>query len=282
MNATGIGGGVESMSRLRRFGANVAAAFTALVRTPRTDAHRPAWPAFTRPAIGSAIAIAVLAATMVMLDPWSIARVRALPPPLISVFGDITDFGLSGWFLWPIGLLLIAIAVLDTCVMPRVAHGVLASLAARLGFVFAAIAVPGLLVAIIKRLIGRARPFVTGDDTWVYQLWVWRSDHASLPSGHATTAFAAAIAIGAVWPKARMVMWIYAGLIAVSRIVVVAHHPSDVIAGAIAGTIGALLVRNWFATRRLGFAVMSDGSVHALPGPSWRRIKAVARKLLSA
>ncbi len=283
MSATGIGGnGAAGTSRLRRFGANVAAAFAAAVRTPRTDAHRPAWPAFARLAIGAAIAILVLAATMMMLDPWSIARVRGLPPSLISVFDDITDLGLSGWFLWPIGLLLVAIAVLDTRIMPRLVHGVLASLAVRLGFVFAAIAVPGLFVAVIKRLIGRARPFVTGDDTWAYQLWVWRSDHASLPSGHATTAFAAAVAIGAIWPRARMVMWIYAGVIAMSRIVVVAHHPSDVIAGAIVGTIGALLVRNWFATRRLGFAVMSDGSVQALPGPSWRRIKAVARKLLSA
>jgi len=42
-------------------------------------------------------------------------------------------------------------------------------------------------------------------------------------------------------------------------------------------------VRNWFAARRLGFAVSSGGAVHAMPGPSFNRIiKAVARRLHSA
>jgi undecaprenyl-diphosphatase len=78
-------------------------------------------------------------------------------------------------------------------------------------------------------------------------------------------------------------MWIYAVLIALSRVIITAHHPSDVIAGAIVGAVGAYLVRNWFAARRLGFAVNSDGSVHPMPGPSIRRImKAVARRLHSA
>ena len=78
-------------------------------------------------------------------------------------------------------------------------------------------------------------------------------------------------------------MWIYAVLIALSRVVITAHHPSDVIAGAIVGAVGAVLVRNWFAARRLGFTVATDGSVRAMPGPSFRRIiKAVARRLHSA
>jgi undecaprenyl-diphosphatase len=72
-------------------------------------------------------------------------------------------------------------------------------------------------------------------------------------------------------------------MIALSRVIITAHHPSDVIAGAIVGAGGAYLVRNWFAARRLGFAVSSDGLVQAMPGPSVRRIvKAVARRLHSA
>jgi undecaprenyl-diphosphatase len=78
-------------------------------------------------------------------------------------------------------------------------------------------------------------------------------------------------------------MWTYAVLIAVSRIVIGAHHPSDVLAGAIAGALGALLVRNWFAERRLGFAVGADGVVRPMPGPSLGRIaKAVAHRLHGA
>ena len=69
--------------------------------------------------------------------------------------------------------------------------------------------------------------------------------------------------------------------IALSRIFVLGHYPSDVIAGAVVGTVGALLVRYYFALRRLGFSVGPDGTLHQLPGPSLRRMKAVARELLA-
>ena len=76
-------------------------------------------------------------------------------------------------------------------------------------------------------------------------------------------------------------MWIYALIIAVSRVVLFAHHPSDVIARRRRrASSGALLVRDWFAARRLGFVIGADGSVRALPGPSIARIKRVARALL--
>jgi undecaprenyl-diphosphatase len=237
--------------------------------------------------LGTAVAIAAVAAAMLLLDAWSTGNVRGLPAGITSVFGVITDLGLSGWFLYPLAFMLVLMAAVDRPALPAMDRGVLAALAVRLGFVFMAIVVPGLFVAIVKRLIGRARPFVVAQETWGYATWAyapfgWRSDFASLPSGHATTAFAAAVAIGAIWPRARLVMWIYAFLIALSRVIVTAHHPSDVIAGAIVGSIGALLVRNWFAVRRLGFAVAPDGMVHARPGPSWRRVKAVAGRLVSA
>jgi undecaprenyl-diphosphatase len=167
--------------------------------------------------------------------------------------------------------------------LSRFSRGILAAWAVRLGFVFAAIAAPSLLATVIKRLIGRARPFVAGSDVWAYEPFNWQARYASFPSGHSTTAFAALVAIGAIFPQARALMWIYAVLIALSRVIITAHHPSDVIAGAIVGAVGAFMVRNWFAARRLGFTVGPDGSVRAMPGPSVRRIiKAVARRLHSA
>jgi undecaprenyl-diphosphatase len=220
---------------------------------------------------------------MLLFDAWSVAMARRLPVMLVDAFNRLTDLGLSGWFLWPLGLVLIALALVDSPSMTAFPRHVLAAWAVRLGFVFTAIALPGLFVTVVKRLIGRARPFVDGDGVWNYLPFSWRVDYASLPSGHATTAFSALVAIGALFPQARPLLWIYALLIALSRVVVTAHHPSDVVAGAIVGATGALLVRNWFAGRRLGFTVGADGAVRAMPGPSWRRIvKAVARRLHSA
>jgi len=63
--------------------------------------------------------------------------------------------------------------------------------------------------------------------------------------------------------------------------VVTAHYPTDVLAGALVGIIGATMVRRYFADRRLGFVVETDGTIHQFPGPSLKRIKAVARDLLA-
>jgi undecaprenyl-diphosphatase len=268
--------------RLRQFGSNVRASIVLFFRSPRPPGRRPAWPPRGKLAPSAVAAILIVVAAVLMLDARSVAGARQLPVELVWVFGRITGLGLSGWFLYPIGFLLLALAWADSPALPNLTRKVLVTIAYRLGFLFMAIAVPGLFTAIVKRLIGRARPFVAGEDPWTSLLFVWRPDYASFPSGHATTAFAAAIAVGAIWPRARPLMWVYAVAIALSRVIVTAHHPSDVIAGAIVGAIGALLVRNWYASRRLGFTVTADGAVRKLPGPSWRRIKAVARRTVSA
>ncbi len=269
----------------RRIVANVAAWFATLNRTPRVPAARwwPLWPLTGRVVLGTVVSILLIGGVMIVFDAWAITEARLLPAWLRNVFAEITDFGKSGWFLWPIGLLLLGIAALASPALPRFSQLVLATIVVRLGFLFLAIGVPGLFDTVLKRLIGRARPFVSGiADPYVYAPFAWSPAYASLPSGHATTAVAAAIAIGAIWPRARVVMWIYALVIAVSRVVITAHHPSDVIAGAILGAVGALLVRSWFASRRLGFAIGADGHVRALPGPSLRRIKKVAVRLAGA
>lgn len=267
---------------LGRFVSNVRVAFGLLLRPPRSADRRPAWPPQGTLALSALISILVLIAVVMLLDAVSIRGAKLLPPDVVWVFEYITRLGLSGWFLYPIGITLAALALADFSKLPDFSRRMITTIACRLGFVFLAIGVPGLFVAIVKRLIGRARPGFSGDETWAQMLFVWRAEYASFPSGHATTAFAAAIAIGAIWRAARPVMWVYAVLIAVSRVVVLAHHPSDVVAGAIVGTVGALMVRNWYATRRLGFTILADGTVRPLPGPSWRRIKAVARRTFSA
>jgi len=264
--------------RWRRCGANIAAALVTLLRPARGG--RPVWPSRGRLLAYAAGACAAIAAAMLLLDERVVRAMRLLPAWLVAWFDEITDFGKSGWFLWPLGVLLLALAAIAALDMTRISRLVLAALAVRVGFVFLAIGLPGLVVAILKRLIGRARPLVE-DGTLVLMPFIWRPEYASIPSGHGTTAFAAAIAIGAVWPRVRALMWVYALLIAASRVAISAHYLSDVIAGALFGIFGAILVRDWFAARRLGFVVDAAGRVRTLPGPSWRRLKRVARRLLA-
>jgi undecaprenyl-diphosphatase len=259
---------------VRRAGAYLLAWLTLPGRPPRRPAaSAPLLPA-SRLAAGLVVAAAATGGAMLVLDAWAFGQQKRLPIPLIDVFNEITDFGKSGWFLWPLGLLIVALALVAAATPGRLVYVTITALVVRLEFMFAAIAVPGLVVTIVKRLIGRVRPSELGP--FAYVPFSWRPDYAGMPSGHATTAFAAAVALGAVWPRARPLLWLYAVVIALSRVIIAAHYPSDVIAGACVGGCAALIVRNFFAARRLGFAAGPDGRVRAQPGPSLRRIKAVA------
>lgn len=264
----------------RRCIANVATALAILVRPPRIHPRLP-WVSLRQLAVATAITVVVLVLGMAFIDtPLSHAAQR-LPRWVISFFNNITDYGKSGWFLWPIGIVFLLLAALPP-VLPRFAQGVLAAIMVRVGFLFTAIALPGLFVTTVKRMIGRARPPVTGgSNPFDFMPFIWRADFASFPSGHSTTAFSVLVAFGTLWPRTRTIALVYALTIAASRIIVTAHYPTDVLAGAIVGTVGALMVRRWFALRRLGFSVGPDGMTYLYPGPSLKRIKAVARDLLA-
>jgi membrane-associated phospholipid phosphatase len=272
----GIGRAGAPETGLRRVIGNLTTWLALPLRPRRVPAIR-LLPPTLRLLVGGCAGVLFVALSMIALDERGVAFAAALPLWVVETFNEITDFGQSGWFLFPIGAFIVVAAALATPAAGRGSILVLTSLIVRLEFVFLAIALPGLFVTIVKRLIGRVRPSDLGP--FAYMPWSWRPAYASLPSGHATTAVAAAIAIGAIWPKTRVPMWIYAGIIALSRVVIQAHFVSDVIAAGFVGGFGAILVRNWFAARRLAFVPAPDGAIHALPGPAWRRLKTVARRL---
>jgi dolichol-phosphate mannosyltransferase len=259
-------------SPLSRVPAILATWLALPARTPLVRLYNPLWPITPWRARRALAVVAVILAMMIFVDRGAIETARRLPVWLTSDFDFISDFGKSGWFLVPLGTLLLSLAVAASVARSRRTFLTLTSVALRLWFLFLAIALPGLFTDALK-FVGRARPFVTGiADPFAYSFFDWRSDYQSLPSGHATTAFAAAVAFGALWPRARPMLWVYAVAIAVSRVVITAHHPSDVVAGAIVGILGAMLIRNWFAARRLVFLVDGAGIVRARPGPSLRRM----------
>jgi membrane-associated phospholipid phosphatase len=251
---------------------NLARWSRVLLRPPRA----PIPPVSKAAIAAAALALAVSVAAMILIDATAVEWARGMTGAVHDVFEQITNAGLSGWWLVPSGAAFLCLAALASPALPLLTRGVLAALAARLAFVFWAVALPGLFTAIVKRLIGRARPYMdVHGDPFTYMPFAWRSEYGSLPSGHSTTVAAAALAIGALWPRIRPLMWLYALTIMFSRVVVLAHHPSDVIAGAVVGAAGAELVRRSFAARRL---VFSPHNLAVYPGPSLGRVAAALHR----
>ena len=91
----------------------------------------------------------------------------------------------------------------------------------------------------LKRVFERPRPSLV--DPAVHPL-VPVPHSYSMPSGHAATAFAAAVAVGLVHPRLRWALLVLAALIALSRVWLGVHYLSDVLAGAALGSAIAWLV----------------------------------------
>jgi undecaprenyl-diphosphatase len=259
--------------------ANLVAGLVTPLRRPRgawTVRLVPAWRRYA-PYLPPLAAFVV--AAMVWLDTPIMRAASELPRGFLDFVNEITDFGRGAWPLTPLGVLLIASTVALLPSLPFMARGALTAASIKVGYMFAAIGLTGLADTIIKRIIGRVRPSDLG--AFAYEPFSWRSDYASFPSGHTTNVFATLVAVGLIFPRARPALWVYALVIGASRVIGTAHFLSDVIAGAAFGAFGAIVIRDWFAARRLGFYVGSDGRVHPMPGPSFRRLNKVARVLVN-
>jgi undecaprenyl-diphosphatase len=104
-----------------------------------------------------------------------------------------------------------------------------AALAATLGIV---------LFLVLKRRIGRRRPCALLPHCWSTLL---PPDQFSFPSGHTITAFAVSISLIAFYPGLAIGLLFCACSIGLSRILLGMHFLTDVLAGALLGTLIARL-----------------------------------------
>jgi membrane-associated phospholipid phosphatase len=247
-----------------------------LVRTPSHSRRAEAARRAARHALLLSAGLgAAIIALMFVLDAWEIGQMPKRGTPSLWWMRILTDFGKDEYVLAALGVLLIAVAITAPA-FRGIQRSLLLGLGTRLQFLFCAVLASTLISETIKFCVGRGRPFVGEGNVFHFSHFAGTPAYSSFPSGHATCAFALAFAVSALWPQARSAMLVYAVVICATRLVLLAHHPSDVVAGALVGTIGAMLVRYWFAARRLGFAIQHDGRIVPLVGPSSGRLKRVA------
>jgi membrane-associated phospholipid phosphatase len=210
------------------------------------------------------LAIIGAAAVVVLMFGFDATEISMMPKrgdPSLWPARVLTDFGNDTYVLWTLAAALLAVVLVGP-LLRGASRTRLLHLGTHLQYVFLAALLPVLFAEGIKWVVGRGRPFVGGKpNPFNFVPFTGTEAYFSFPSNHSVTAFALALAVGAAWPRMRILMFAYAVVIAATRLVLLAHHPSDVVGGALIGLIGAIAVRYHFAARQLGFGIAENGKI---------------------
>ena len=186
---------------------------------------------------------------------WS-ARI---PPAVKAVAAYITTLGLSGYML-----VISAAAMVRTLTLrggegyAALRHGI-TLLLERCFYVFASIACSGVAAQVLKHVIGRARPrLIDVVGPLHFEMFSFNAKLASFPSGHATSIFSVATALGLLIPRLRGILLGVAFVVASSRVVIGSHYVSDTIAGAGLGVLISMGMAILLGNRRIAFTLTRD------------------------
>jgi membrane-associated phospholipid phosphatase len=199
---------------------------------------------------------------MLFVDRPIALAMKELPAWIENGAGAVTWLGKSlGWLLLSAGLALFwaARARLSDPASPgrsRCRRRALAS-----AFLFAAVAVSGILANLIKLAVGRLRPnLFLSDGSYGFEPWHLDSDLRGFPSGHAATLFALAFAIALIRPGWRLPALAAAIVIAATRVVINAHYLSDVIGGLLVALVTVVWLERFFDRRGWRFSESREPS----------------------
>jgi undecaprenyl-diphosphatase len=160
-------------------------------------------------------------------DQWALRLVTDMRAGVLTAVMAL----LSAW--WVKGVVIAAIGgVADLRRRPRAVPwtAVLATVA---------LLAASLLSGLLKDAFDRVRPALA--EPGVTAIGALPPD-ASLPSGHAATAAAAAAVVALLHPRLRIPMIALVAAIGLSRVYLGVHYPSDVLAGAVLGAAVAAVV----------------------------------------
>jgi undecaprenyl-diphosphatase len=155
------------------------------------------------------------------LNEWEASLIRRLAPEA-DAWGRPIMIGLTrlgdGW-LWA-GVVLTGVHQRSARLL---AAGAVACVAANLVFL------------LVKRATGRQRPCHAHRDLRAFAA---AHDYYSFPSGHSINGFAAAAVLeAACWPAIAPLLFVVAFGIAVSRVYLRLHYPTDVLIGSLLGRV---------------------------------------------
>jgi membrane-associated phospholipid phosphatase len=206
-----------------------------------------------RVTLAVAIAAALSVASVLTIDQLVADQFREADPTLREAAELVTQLGDSAGYI--IGGVVLAVLLwsaeqIDPGIGARWRLGLWAR---RSAYLAAAVIASRLLSILLKSLFGRPRPRMWfGEELTAFRPFTIdiSSDFASFPSGHATTAFAVAVALILIFGRWAWLTLAAALAVALTRVVLTDHYVGDIIAGAILGSLTALALRPVFRIDR--------------------------------
>ena len=119
-------------------------------------------------------------------------------------------------------------------------------------FMFLSISLSGILVLITKFIFGRYRPkMFFKEQLYGFEFFQLKGKITSFPSGHASTIVALMLSLYLISPKYRVIYFIIALVIVISRVFVCHHYLTDVVVGSYFAVITTLCLRQSLENRGL-------------------------------
>ena len=113
-------------------------------------------------------------------------------------------------------------------------------------FVFLSISFSGILVLIVKFIFGRYRPrMYLEEQLYGFQFFQLKGKLTSFPSGHASTIVALMLALYFISPKYRVIYFIIAFVIVISRVLVCHHYLTDVVFGSYLAVVTTVCIKHF-------------------------------------
>lgn len=163
---------------------------------------------------------------------------KQLPTGWHIFFKKVTRFGKGD--IWIGGSLVIAVGgyMLHRYGKKTALHERWRSVSRKASFVLVSLLVSGLLLNIVKTIIGRLRPrFFLAEGLYGFQPFNFDFGMNTFPSGHSQTIWAAMVSLSLLFPRFKIPFLLFAVLVAASRVFVSAHFVSDVLMGSYLGLL---------------------------------------------
>lgn len=119
-------------------------------------------------------------------------------------------------------------------------------------FMLLCFSISGVIVMILKMVLGRARPYHSSEfHSLDFNPMTLNWDYQSFPSGHTQVGFTLASFISILYPRLTIGIFTFASLVGLSRVVLEKHYLGDVFAGAYIGILGTFLAWKWSGKKLL-------------------------------